>query len=194
MNSRLIFACASFVALSSAVATVSARTSGPPQPPIDTIVIHTISGPRCSTEGKLEFSGAEGDAATWKGFFEAHPLLGIHYIVDREGNVEASIPETQVANHALGRNLGSIGIELVHNGDGIEPFGEPQLNALAGVIRSIRTRHTILIANIKAHADLDARTFACGSGTIKSRSDPGPNFPWSRLRELMLTREATRDN
>jgi len=163
---------------------VFATTHGPPQTEIHTIIIHAISGPFCA-HGRLAYSGALGDAERWKRFFDNHPFLGIHYIVDRSGTVRSSTPENQMANHALGHNQGTIGIELVHNGDGEEPFDDKQLNALIELIKSIRTRHTIDIQNIKSHAEVDVRTIKCGEKTLKARVDPGSNFPWPRLRAAL---------
>jgi N-acetyl-anhydromuramyl-L-alanine amidase AmpD len=102
--------------------------------------------------GQVVSSGAQGNAQYWKRFFNNDPSLGIHYIVDRQGAVATSTPEDQMANHAHDHDEGTIGIELVHNGDGIEPFNGEQIDALIKVIKSIRTRCNISIANIKGHA------------------------------------------
>jgi N-acetyl-anhydromuramyl-L-alanine amidase AmpD len=164
-------------------------THGAVQTEVHTIIIHTVSGPFCAGN-RVVYSGAPGDAARWKRFFDFHPFLGIHYIVDRSGTVLSSTPENQMANHALGHNQGTIGIELVHNGDGEEPFGGEQMSALIDLIRSIRTRHNIDIENIKSHAEVDVRTFQCGGKTVKARMDPGSNFPWSELRAGLQRNES----
>lgn len=157
-----------------------AATSGARRTKIDSIVVHAISGPSCAG-GQVRFSGAPGDATRWKRFFDTHPFLGIHYVVDRAGHVLASTPEERQANHALDNNAGSIGIELVHDGDGREPFGEAQLAALIKLLAGIVDRHGIAIENVRGHADVDTRTFTCGGAVHKGRSDPGPNFPWIRV-------------
>lgn len=157
-----------------------ARTSAE----IDTIVVHAISGPYCAG-GKLAFSGADGDAERWKKFFDTHPFLGIHYVVDREGVVLASTPELVVANHARNANDTTIGIELVHEGDGEEPFSDKQFEALIELIKGIRSRHRIPIENIKGHSDVDQRLFSCGGKTYKTKLDPGPNFPWASVRAAL---------
>lgn len=155
-----------------------------PERIVHTIIVYTISGPSCIGD-RVVYSGAPGDAARWKRFFDAHPSLGIHYIVDRAGTVLSSTSEDRTANHALGHIEGTIGIELVHNGDGVEPFGDKQIDALINLIKEIRTRHTVPIQNIKSHDEVDTRTFLCGGKRIKSRSDPGANFPWPRLRAAL---------
>ena len=163
-----------------------ATTSGAKRTAVDTIIVHAISGPdtRCPG-GKMAFSGAPGDADRWKSFFDKHPFLGIHYVVDRDGKVDASTPESRVANHALDNNDTSIGIELVHDGDGTEPFENAQIDALIGLLRSIRSRHDVAIENIRGHADVDARTFRCEGRVQKTKMDPGANFPWERVRAAL---------
>ena len=151
------------IVVSVSIEAVYAKTSGSPQSRVDTIIIHAVSGPSC-TAGRVVHSGARGDAGRWKRFFDTHPFLGIHYVVDRVGTVLASTPENRIANHARGHNAGTIGIELVNEGDGVEPFGEKQLDALIGLIKSIRSRHQIVLSNIKGHAEVDTRTFLCGGG------------------------------
>lgn len=161
-----------------------ATTSGPRREAIDTVIVHAISGPACD-HGELRFSGAPGDAQRWKAFFDRHPFLGIHYVVDREGVALASTPEERIANHALDNNDTAIGIELVHDGDGQEPFAPKQIDALIRLIKSIRSRHDIPIENIKGHSDVDARKFACGGTLHKTKMDPGANFPWARVRAAL---------
>jgi N-acetylmuramoyl-L-alanine amidase len=161
-----------------------ATTSGPIRDIVDGVIIHTISGPSCSG-GELAFSGAPGDAARWKRFFDHHPFLGIHYVIDRDGVVLASTPEDRVANHALDNNDTTIGIELVHNGDGDEPFGARQIEALITLLRAIRARHPMPVESIKGHADVDDRTFRCGGRIYKTKMDPGANFPWAQVRAAL---------
>lgn len=161
-----------------------AVTNGPRRAIIDTIVVHAISGPSCS-RGQLAFSGAPGDATRWKRFFDHHPFLGIHYVVDREGVALASTPEDRTANHARNNNDRTIGIELVHDGDGKEPFGQKQIDSLVALIKAIRGRHHVPIENIKGHSDVDVRTFSCGGKTYKTKMDPGDNFPWVQVRAAL---------
>jgi N-acetylmuramoyl-L-alanine amidase len=178
---RVLMAGAAWLAL---LGSAEAATSGPRREVIDSIIVHAISGPSCS-HGKLEFSGAPGDAQRWKTFFDRHPFLGIHYVVDREGVALASTPEDRIANHALDNNDTTIGIELVHDGDGVEPFSPRQIDALIGLIRSIRARHDIPLENIKGHSDVDERMFKCGGGHYKTKMDPGANFPWEHVRAAL---------
>jgi hypothetical protein len=178
---RVLFASALAMAAAGAA---EATTSGPRRETVDGIVIHAISGPSCSG-GRLAFSGAPGDAERWKRFFDRHPFLGIHYVVDRAGVALASTPEDRVANHALDNSETTIGIELVHDGDGEEPFGERQIAGLIALLKSIRSRHPVPVESILGHSDVDVRTFTCGGRVYKTKMDPGPNFPWAQVRAAL---------
>lgn len=172
------------IVLCGLASTAEAVSSGARRTVVDTIIVHAISGPDCR-RGELVFSGAPGDAQRWKTFFDRHPFLGIHYVVDREGVVLASTPEDRVANHARANNDTTIGIELVHDGDSKEPFGAKQITALVALIKDIRTRHKVPLENIKGHSDVDTRTFTCGGQSYKKKMDPGDNFPWKEVRAAL---------
>jgi N-acetylmuramoyl-L-alanine amidase len=159
----------------------SATTSGGRRDIIDGVIVHAISGPHCA-DGHLAFSGAPGDAERWKRFFDHHPFLGIHYVIDRDGIVLPSTPERRIANHTKDSNDSTIGIELVHDGDGQEPFGVRQIAALIKLLKSIRSRYAVPIENIVGHSDVDGRTFSCGGIEYKTKLDPGANFPWAHVR------------
>lgn len=150
------------------------------------IVIHAVAGPYCSeSAGEVRFSEAEvrsDDAAFWRARIEADPDVSIHYVIGRSGTVEASIPETDRAFHAAAFNARSIGIELVHAGDGRETFSPAQIAALTALIRDIRTRHAVPLAHIVTHGDVDRRTCACAGASYNRRIDPGPNFPLAEVR------------
>lgn len=183
MIGRIAIACAVLAAIASPAVAGSKGTER--TAPVDTIVIHAVSGPSCSN-GEIRFSGGPGDATRWKRFFDNHPFLGIHYVVDRAGVALASTPEDRVANHARGNNATTIGIELVHDGDSKEPFGARQIDGLVKLLKSIRSRHRVPVENIKSHAEVDVRWFTCGNETYKTKMDPGTNFPWGQVRAELL--------
>jgi N-acetylmuramoyl-L-alanine amidase len=115
----------------------------------------------------------------WKSWFEQQESVSIHYLVDRDGKITKSINEDRVAWHARDYNPKSIGIELVNNGDSIEPYPEQQITALADLVRQIRARHKgISINNVIRHSDIDNRTFNCGGKKVDQKQDPGPQFPY----------------
>jgi class 3 adenylate cyclase len=63
-----------------------------------------------------------------------------HYVIGRNGTAAQVMPPTDIAYHTVGINDVSMGIELVHRGDGIERFEEPQMVKLIELIREIRRR------------------------------------------------------
>jgi N-acetylmuramoyl-L-alanine amidase len=108
---------------------------------------------------------------------EAHAKLGIHYMIDRDGTVQASVPEDQVAHHVFKYSARSIGIELINDGDGRDPFPEPQLDALVKLLRDITQRRGIGPAGIKRHSDLDHSMLPCDRSQ-RRKVDPGAAFPY----------------
>lgn len=188
MNADRIAATLMMVLLGSTAPAI-AKDSGAERSSVDTIVIHAIGGKACDEEtDTIVQTPAGGSAGTWKDFFEGHDMLGIHYIVDREGDAETSIPEDQVANHALGRNQSSIGIELVNLGDGEDPYPEAQMDTLVGLVREIRDRWDVELDGVVRHSEIDDRSFECAGEEVKQKQDPGDAFDWdgfrARLEEL----------
>ena len=152
--------------------------------PVDAAIVHSLGGPDCQ-QGTRFFRHIEGDARAWVATFARLPIVSIHYVVGRDGAVEAGIPEAVAASHAVGWNQRSIGIELVNNGDGVDPFPEVQLTALRRLIGAIRERHpAITLDRVLRHSDVDRSTFpavrhgeACTA--FRRKLDPGEAFPWA---------------
>ncbi|MFC7703825.1 N-acetylmuramoyl-L-alanine amidase [Plastorhodobacter daqingensis] len=103
--------------------------------------------------------------------------VSAHYLVSRQGEVTALVPEELRAWHAGAGSWGaiedvnshSIGIEL--DNDGASPFPEPQMRALEGILAAILLRWQIAPAGVIAHSDM---------APLRKR-DPGPRFDWRRL-------------
>ena len=87
------------------------------QRPIDAVIVHSLGGPDCH-DGVRTFQRVEGDARFWVQRFRTLPIVSIHYVIGRDGDVQAGVPESRAATHAIGWNQRSIGIELVNNADG----------------------------------------------------------------------------
>jgi N-acetylmuramoyl-L-alanine amidase len=173
------------VSLGLIIRPLSARTTGASRKvPIDMIVIHSIGGPTC-VRGTVVFDPIvvrRGEAESWKHYLESQPVDGIHYVIGRDGTVAKSIPEDQIANHATVANGRSIGIELVHRGDGKEPFPSTQVDALITLIKDIRSRYSIPLSHIVRHSDVDQRFCPCAGQPYHRRQDPGANFPLDSVR------------
>ena len=178
---------AAAITLALASADADARGRGAKRSKVSEIIVHATGGPFCRG-GQVAFSPS-GTGPSIKRFFEANGTVSIHYIVDRDGQVLKSVPEDEVAIHAVDHNDRSIGIELINAGDGREPYPEVQVHALAQLIRGIQARWRIPLAEVKGHEDVDKSTFECGGKSVRRKQDPGPRFPWDRFRLQLLSAE-----
>ena len=111
---------------------------------------------------------------------EAHPRLGIHYMIDRDGTTRASVPENRVAHHVYRYSGRSVGIELINEGDGVDAFPEPQLAALVQLLRELRQRHGIARDGIRRHSDVDQTRMPCDRSR-RRKLDPGEAFPYESV-------------
>ena len=143
---------------------------------IDMIVIHSTGGPTCdASTGKPIWVGA-GTLEENMQHIESHPSLGIHYMIDRDGTLRASVPEDQVAHHVFRFSGRSIAIELINDGDGRDSFPEPQLMSLVALLRDIKQRRGITRDGVKRHSDLDHTLLPCDK-TQRRKVDPGAAYP-----------------
>lgn len=176
------------------LAPAAANRDGPPRKrAVDAIIIHSLGGPDCR-DGVVFHKQIDGTAQQWAEFFARLPGVSVHYVIDRAGAVASGLPETKVASHAIGWNRRSIGIELVNNGDGRDPFTAPQLASLLRLVIEIQARHPAIRAeNIRRHSDVDASTFPVdrhGPGCDRHRRklDPGDAFPWEAFLQAVRQR------
>jgi N-acetylmuramoyl-L-alanine amidase len=155
---------------------------------IDMVVIHSTGGPTCdAATGKPIWVGA-GNLEENLRQIEAHPVLGIHYMIDRDGTVRASVPENQVAHHVYRVSGRSIAIELINDGDGVDPFPAAQLTALVNLLNDIRVRRGITRAGVKRHSDLDHTRMPCDR-TRRRKVDPGDAFPYESILDQVFSGE-----
>ncbi len=170
---------------------VSAKSTGKPRRrAVDAIIVHSLGGPDCQN-GTRFFTPVDGDARTWIARFATLPIVSIHYVIGRDGRVEAGIPESLAASHAVGWNRRSIGIELVNNGDGADPFPEAQLAALRQLVREIRGRYPrVAPERILRHSDVDHSMFSATThgeacSAFRRKLDPGDAFPWEAFKAAL---------
>lgn len=157
-----------------------ARARGAKRTQVAEIIVHATGGPFCQG-GRVTFSPA-GTAERMKAFFERSGAVSIHYIVGQDGQVLKSVPEDEIAIHAVNHNDQAIGIELINAGDGREPYPEAQVRAVTKLIREIQARWRIPLAQVKGHEEVDRSQFACGGRQVRRKQDPGPLFPWNRVK------------
>ena len=111
------------------------------------------------------------------------PEVSAHYLIDRDGTVFHLVDEAMRAWHAGAGEWGgegdvnsrSIGIELQNTGS--EPFAEPQMAALEGLLSDLLGRHALPPRAVIAHSDM----------APDRKGDPGARFDWRRLAAQGLT-------
>ncbi|RYG33492.1 1,6-anhydro-N-acetylmuramyl-L-alanine amidase AmpD [bacterium] len=117
--------------------------------------------------------------ATTGAFQRTASQVSAHFTIGKDGSIIQNLSTFDRAWHAgvsedgeghKGVNDYSIGIELVNLNDGKDPYPEAQLQALCGIIASMRRRFPI--RQIVSH-EFIARP-------VGRKSDP-KGFPWERL-------------
>jgi N-acetylmuramoyl-L-alanine amidase len=187
--SPLAAGCAALFAV--AVSGADARRTGPARTEaIDMVVIHSTGGPTCDPQTNQPIWVGAGTLAANIRFIEAHPQLGIHYMVDRDGTVRTSVPEAQLAHHVFRYSGRSIGIELINDGNGRDPFPKTQLAALVDLLRDIAGRRGLTRDGIKRHSDLDHSLLSCGTSQ-RRKVDPGDAFPLRSVLDQVFEPAAT---
>jgi hypothetical protein len=102
---------------------------------IDKIVLHC-------TEGSLASALAEFQRTDSR-------KVSAHYVIDRNGDIYQMVNDADCANHCMGANSGSIGIE--HVGSETDSLAAPQAAASAALIRWLLQEHQIPRTNIFGH-------------------------------------------
>jgi N-acetylmuramoyl-L-alanine amidase len=102
---------------------------------IDKIVLHC-------TEGSLAGALAEFQKTDSR-------KVSAHYVIDRNGDIYQMVNDTDCANHCMGANAGSIGIE--HVGSETDSLAPAQAAASAALIRWLLQEHQIPRTNIFGH-------------------------------------------
>jgi len=92
---------------------------------------------------------------------------GYHYVIRRNGKIEAGRPEIERGAHVKGHNRDSIGIVWVGRKD---PSRE-QYKSLLALTRTIINRHNIDIENVLGHTELDHLKTCPNLSMVKFRGD-----------------------
>lgn len=106
--------------------------------------------------------------------------VSAHYVVDRDGKIVQMVDERLAAHHAgvselAGRqrvNEFSVGIEMVNRNDGIDPYPEAQVQAVAALLRDLRRRWDLPDERVVSHAQV--------ARPVGRKSDP-LGFDFARL-------------
>lgn len=136
---------------------------------IDTIIIHHT---------------APFASLTRVGYFfqDVNSRVSAHFTVGKEGLIVQSVDEANRAWHAgpsswLGKgNLNdySIGIEILNDGDGKDPFTEPQYQALSKLVAYLMKKYDIPLSRVIGHRDIAI--------PLGRKIDPADNFDWKSFK------------
>ncbi|MBS2038425.1 N-acetylmuramoyl-L-alanine amidase [bacterium] len=138
---------------------------------IDTLVVHSTV-----------INTLEG---TERAFFDdKERRVSAHYVVDRDGTTVQMVDERRTAWHAgvseldgrTGVNDFSVGIELVNLNDGKDPYPEAQYQAVARILKDLRTRWDIPDEHVVSHAAI--------ARPLGRKSDP-VGFDFEKLRRML---------
>jgi N-acetylmuramoyl-L-alanine amidase len=77
---------------------------------------------------------------------------GYHYIIKRDGKIEAGRPESEVGSHCQGANSDSIGICWI----GRKQMSNAQRKSLLKKLRDICDRHNIKIDKVYGHCEMES--------------------------------------
>lgn len=116
-------------------------------------------------------------AEALKTLTDSERRVSAHYLIGRDGTLYQLVNEQQRAWHAgasywggnTDLNSSSIGIEMDNNGQ--EPFAEPQITRLLGLLKELKERYAIPAANFIGHGDI----------APSRKIDPSRYFPWADL-------------
>jgi N-acetyl-anhydromuramyl-L-alanine amidase AmpD len=115
--------------------------------------------------------GSEFPDTTMLGaFFQRQGVAASHYGIGRDGTIAQYVDDRYAAFHVSrpGWNGISIGIELLNDNTGTQPFPPAQLRAARTLITTLGKRYGIPVEAVVPHHAIQP----------EDRSDPAPNFPW----------------
>jgi predicted chitinase len=142
----------------------------PPGTKIDAIVLHHTAG---------------GGTAQDTGRFFQNPAnkVSSNYVIGKDGTIVQPVEDEKRSWHAGESELNgrrnvndfSIGIEIVNQGDGKDPYPDEQYKALAKVVVHLQNKYSIPWERIVGHKDV-----AIPRGR---KIDPSANFSYEKLRQ-----------
>ena len=112
-----------------------------PVPPGKPVIKQFVRSPNCSSRNvgtkidKIVLHCTEGSLTSALAEFQRTDSrkVSAHYVIDRNGDIYQMVNDSDCANHCMGANAGSIGIE--HVGSETESLATPQAAASAAMIR-----------------------------------------------------------
>jgi N-acetylmuramoyl-L-alanine amidase len=92
---------------------------------------------------------------------------GYHYVVRRDGRIEAGRPESEIGAHAKGHNSDSIGVVWV----GRKHITAAQSKAIKQLINTIRDKYSVPIDKVYGHCELDPHKTCPNLDMVKLRAE-----------------------
>ena len=126
-------------------------------PPRKPVIKQFVRSPNCSSRNvgtkidKIVLHCTEGSLASALAEFQRSDSrkVSAHYVIDRNGDIYQMVNDADCANHCMGANSGSIGIE--HVGSETDALAAPQAAASAALIRWLLQEHHIPRTNVFGH-------------------------------------------
>jgi hypothetical protein len=126
-------------------------------PPGKPVIKQFIRSPNCSSRNvgtkidKIVLHCTERSLASALAEFQRSDSrkVSAHYVIDRNGDIYQMVNDADCANHCMGANAGSIGIE--HVASETDALAAPQGAASAALIRWLLQEHQIPRTNIFGH-------------------------------------------
>ena len=149
---------------------------------IDMVVVHSTGGPTCDVKTGKPIWVRAGTLEENMRNIEADLNLGIHYMIDRDGTLRASVPKGEAVHHvfATAGALSPSSSLTTGTGTGAILFPNAQLASLVKLLRDIKQRRGITRDGIKRHSDLDHALLPCDK-TQRRKVDPGTAFPYKLI-------------
>ncbi len=110
-------------------------------------------------------------------FFQRRGVAASHYAIDRTGRIAQYVDDRSAAFHVArpGWNSISIGIELLNDNTGAQPFPTAQVAAARELVLHLGGRYRIPVEAVVRHRDIQP----------EDRTDPAANFDWDRFIESL---------
>ncbi len=171
--------------------TEAGGTSDPRTSRVEKVIIHCTGGLHETCDLSKSYKGGTV-AGIVREFRNAEDLYeqdpennikkSIHYIIGPDGAVVRMLPEDRIAYHNYKDNKKYVGIELINNGDGQDPYPLDQVNAVAELVAEILRCHGLTSNDVLGHGDVDKRLNNNCQPPQPRRTDPASNFPWEFVR------------
>jgi hypothetical protein len=135
---------------------VSRAGHGSSNPHVKPVIKQFLRSPNCSCRNgaridKIVLHCTEGSLSSALAEFQKPDgrQVSAHYVIDRNGDVYQMVSDSDRANHCMGANQNSIGIE--HVGSETDSLTAPQAAASARLIRWLLQQYNIPRTNIFGH-------------------------------------------